>query len=54
MDSETGIFQVDEVLGRKIATSGLAPYVEVRTYVQGRPWIVRTFETTHVLTSSPP
>jgi metal-dependent HD superfamily phosphatase/phosphodiesterase len=49
MDSETGIFQVDEVLGKKIATSGLAPYVEVRTFVQGRPWIVRTFETTHVI-----
>lgn len=49
MDSETGIFQVDEVLGKKIATSGLAPYVEVKTFVQGRPWIVRTFETTHVI-----
>ncbi|MEL9990442.1 MAG: phosphohydrolase [Thermoproteus sp.] len=49
MDSETGIFQVDEVLGKKIATSGLAPYVEVKTFVQGRPWITRTFETTHVI-----
>lgn len=49
MDSETGIFQVDEVLGKKIATSGLAPFVEVKTFVQGRPWVVRTFETTHVI-----
>ncbi|MBP1449699.1 MAG: phosphohydrolase [Thermoproteus sp.] len=54
MDSETGIFQVDEVLGKKIATSGLAPYIEVKTYVRGSPWITRTFETTHVIRAQRP
>ncbi|MFB6490478.1 MAG: phosphohydrolase [Thermoproteus sp. AZ2] len=46
MDDEAGIFQVDEVLGKKIATSGLAPHVEVKTFVRGAPWVTRTFETT--------
>ncbi len=47
MTSDAGIFQVDEVLGRKIATSGLAPHVEVRVHVKGSHWITRVFETTH-------
>jgi metal-dependent HD superfamily phosphatase/phosphodiesterase len=51
MSNETGIFQVDAVLGQKIATSGLAPYVEVRAYVKGMLLAVRTFETTHVIRS---
>lgn len=51
MSNETGIFQVDSVLGQKIATSGLAPYVEVRAYVRGKLFAVRTFETTHVIRS---
>ncbi|MFN7105099.1 MAG: HD domain-containing protein [Pyrobaculum sp.] len=49
MANETGIFQVDSVLGRKIATSGLAPYIEVRTFVRGKLVATRTFETTHVI-----
>jgi len=51
MSNETGIFQVDVVLGKKIATSGLAPYVEVRAYIKGKLFAVRTFETTHVIKS---
>jgi len=51
MANETGVFQVDTVLGQKIATSGLAPYVEVRAYVRGKLFAVRTFETTHVIRS---
>ncbi len=49
MSNETGIFQVDTILGRKIATSGLAPYVEVRALVKGKLFAARTFETTHVI-----
>jgi metal-dependent HD superfamily phosphatase/phosphodiesterase len=49
MANETGVFQVDAVLGQKIATSGLAPYVEVRAFIGGRLFVTRTFETTHVL-----
>lgn len=51
MSNETGIFQIDTVLGQKIATSGLAPYVEVRAYIRGKLFTVRTFETTHVIRS---
>lgn len=51
MSNETGIFQIDTVLGQKIATSGLAPYVEVKSYVKGKLLAVRTFETTHVIRS---
>lgn len=51
MSNETGIFQIDSVLGQKIATSGLAPYVEVRAYVKGKLFATRTFETTHVIRS---
>ncbi len=47
MTSDAGIFQIDEVLGRKIATSGLAPYVEVRVHLNGNHWVTRFFETTH-------
>lgn len=49
MSNETGIFQVDEVMGKKIATSGLAPHVEVKAFVNGRPFATRVFETTHVI-----
>ncbi|ABP51092.1 MAG: HD domain-containing protein [Pyrobaculum arsenaticum] len=52
MSNETGIFQIDTVLGQKIATSGLAPYVEVRAYVKGKLFAVRSFETTHVIRQS--
>lgn len=51
MTNETGIFQIDTVLGQKIATSGLAPYVEVKAYVRGKLFAVRSFETTHVIKS---
>ncbi|MEZ0318896.1 MAG: HD domain-containing protein [Pyrobaculum sp.] len=51
MSNETGIFQIDTVLGQKIATSGLAPYVEVRAFVKNKLFAVRTFETTHVIRS---
>jgi len=49
MDNSAGIFQVQEVLGKKIATSGLAPYVEVKLYLNGEYWRSLTFETTHVI-----
>jgi metal-dependent HD superfamily phosphatase/phosphodiesterase len=53
MTNETGIFQIDTVLGQKIATSGLAPYVEVRAFTKGKLFAVRTFETTHRIDSRP-
>ncbi|MER3601345.1 MAG: phosphohydrolase [Nitrososphaerota archaeon] len=36
MDNEAGLFQVEEVYGKKIATSGLAQYILVRMMKEGR------------------
>lgn len=49
MTNSAGIFQVQEVLGKKIATSGLAHYVEVKLYLNGEYWRSLTFETTHTI-----
>ena len=35
MDNTSGVFQVEEVLGRKIQTSGIAPYLEVVALMNG-------------------
>ena len=35
MDNPSGVFQVDEVLGRKILTSGIAQYLEVVALMDG-------------------
>lgn len=43
MDSEAGLFQVEQVLGRKIRTSGIAHLVEVTTILRGHEWKTLTF-----------
>ena len=35
MNNSAGIFQLDELLKPKIATSGIAPYIEVRASIEG-------------------
>jgi hypothetical protein len=35
MSNSAGIFQVDELLKRKLSTSSIAPYVEVVARIEG-------------------
>lgn len=43
MDNEAGIFQVEEVLGKKIKTSSIAHLVEVEALKRGEPFRVLRF-----------
>jgi len=43
MDNEAGIFQVEEVLGKKIKTSSIAHLVEVEALRRGEPFRVMRF-----------
>jgi metal-dependent HD superfamily phosphatase/phosphodiesterase len=43
MDNEAGIFQVEEVLGKKIKTSSIAHLVEVEALRRGEPFRVLKF-----------
>jgi len=43
MDNEAGVFQIEEVLGKKIATSSIARYVEVEALRRGEPFRVLRF-----------
>ncbi len=43
MDNEAGIFQIEEVLGKKIASSTIARYVEVEALRRGEPFRVLRF-----------
>ena len=43
MDNEAGVFQIEEVLGKKIITSSIAQYVEVEALRRGEPLKVMRF-----------
>ena len=43
MDNEAGIFQIEEVLGKKIRSSSIARYVEVEALRRGEPFRVIRF-----------
>lgn len=43
MDNEAGIFQIEEVLGKKIKSSSIARYVEVEALRRGEPFKVIRF-----------
>lgn len=43
MDNEAGVFQIEEVLGKKIASSSIAQFVEVEALRRGEPFRVLRF-----------
>lgn len=43
MDNEAGIFQIEEVLGKKIKSSSIARYVEVEALRRGEPFRIIRF-----------
>jgi len=43
MDNEAGVFQIEEVLGRKIATSSIAHFIEIEALKKGEPFRVMRF-----------
>ena len=44
MDNEAGVFQIEEVLGRKIVTSSIANLVEIEVLKKGEPLKVMRFQ----------
>jgi len=44
MENEAGVFQIEQVLGLKIKTSGLAKAVEIEALKRGEPFKTITFE----------